>query len=129
MPPIAVASISRRSLPKRCTTRKRAPRRADVGWRWRQPPHTEMATLFRSRRWWLRIGAGAGVLALALGIAFWRMLPDPLFDEPQASILLARDGTLLSAKIAADGQWRFPPSSHVPEKYRQALLVFEDKRF
>ena len=66
---------------------------------------------------------------LVLGVAFWCLLPDPLFNEPQASILLARDGTLLSAKIAADGQWRFPPSAQVPEKYRRALLAFEDKRF
>jgi penicillin-binding protein 1C len=81
------------------------------------------------RRWLIRLSAGAGVLALALGIGFWGLLPDPLFREPQASILLARDGTLLSAKIAADGQWRFPPSSRVPQKYRRALLVYEDKRF
>ena len=69
------------------------------------------------------------MLAIAPAIWFWQLLPEPLFDEPQASILLARDGTLLSAKIAADGQWRFPPSASVPEKYRRALLVYEDKRF
>jgi penicillin-binding protein 1C len=62
-------------------------------------------------------------------MAFCLSLPQPLFDEPLASILLARDGTLLSAKIAPDGQWRFPPATHVPEKYRHAVLAFEDKRF
>ncbi|MES1264682.1 MAG: transglycosylase domain-containing protein, partial [Variovorax sp.] len=41
----------------------------------------------------------------------------------------ARDGTLLSARIADDGQWRFPPGKEVPEKFRRALIVFEDKRF
>ena len=67
--------------------------------------------------------------ALLLGAAFWCILPKPLFSEPLAAILLARDGTLLSARIAADGQWRFPPLAGVPDKYRRALLTYEDKRF
>jgi penicillin-binding protein 1C len=44
-------------------------------------------------------------------------------------VIEARDGSLLSARIAADGQWRFPPGKQVPDKFRRALLVFEDKRF
>jgi len=68
--------------------------------------------------------------ALALGaFAFWRMLPRPLFDAPLSYVAEARDGTLLSARIARDGQWRFPPSGQVPLKFRRALLVYEDKRF
>jgi penicillin-binding protein 1C len=66
---------------------------------------------------------------LACGVAFWGILPDPLFNEPLATALLARDGSLLSARIAQDGQWRFPPLARVPEKYRRALLAYEDKRF
>ena len=69
------------------------------------------------------------MLLAAAGLGFWSLLPRPLFNEPLASILLARDGTLLSARIAADGQWRFPPLEQVPEKYRAALLAYEDKRF
>jgi penicillin-binding protein 1C len=80
-----------------------------------------------SGRW--RLAIGFGLAALALGIAFWLMLPKPLFDEPLATILLARDGSLLSARIAADGQWRFPPLAMVPEKYRRAVLEYEDRRF
>jgi hypothetical protein len=34
----------------------------------------------------------------------------------------ARDGTLLSARIASDGQWRFPPD-HRARKFRRAPLV------
>src|SRR5262245_13236651 len=76
-----------------------------------------------------RMLVGAGV-ACAVGlIAWWRMLPDPLFSTPQSYVLEARDGTLLSARIASDGQWRFPAAASVPRKFRRALLVYEDKRF
>ena len=60
---------------------------------------------------------------------FWRLLPEPLFDAPLSYVAEARDGTLLSARIAADGQWRFPPRAEVPVKFRRALILFEDKRF
>ncbi|MDH5204142.1 MAG: penicillin-binding protein 1C [Hylemonella sp.] len=68
-------------------------------------------------------------LALALALAFWRSLPSPLFDAPLSTLILARDGTLLGARIAADGQWRFPPVTQVPAKFRACLLAYEDKRF
>lgn len=68
------------------------------------------------------------VLGLA-GIAFWQCLPNPLFRDPAASILLARDGELLGARIAADEQWRFPPMEQVPEKFHTAIVSYEDRRF
>jgi penicillin-binding protein 1C len=76
-----------------------------------------------------RAALWTGCALVIFWVAFWRMLPEPLFHEPVAAILLARDGTLLSASIASDGQWRFPPLTHVPEKYRRALFLYEDKRF
>ena len=77
-----------------------------------------------------RTAVAAGlVLTVAVGVGFWRLAPSPLFTAPQSAVLLARDGTLLGARIAADGQWRFPELERVPEKYRAALLTFEDKRF
>jgi penicillin-binding protein 1C len=76
-----------------------------------------------------RVAAVAALLALVAGTAFWLMLPEPLFDAPLSPVLEARDGTLLGARIAADGQWRFPARARVPEKFRRALLLFEDKRF
>ncbi len=36
---------------------------------------------------------------------------------------------MLSAAIAADGQWRFPEQRDIPEKFKTALILFEDKRF
>ena len=39
------------------------------------------------------------------------------------------NGILLGARIAADGQWRFPHTDSVPENFRQAIVEFEDRRF
>lgn len=71
----------------------------------------------------------SAVLILLLTAHFATRLPDPLFDAPLSSVLDARDGSLLGARIAADGQWRFPGRDTVPEKYAAALIAFEDKRF
>ena len=73
------------------------------------------------------VGALIG-LSLA-GIAFWWCLPNPLFRDPVASILLTRDGEILGARIAADEQWRFPPMEQIPDKFRAAIVSYEDKRF
>jgi penicillin-binding protein 1C len=64
-------------------------------------------------------------------LCVWYVLciPEKLFDEPFSTVLFARNGELLSASIAPDGQWRFPLSVSVNEKYRQALIAYEDKRF
>ena len=67
------------------------------------------------------------VLVVALGIA--THLPDPLFDAPLSTVLEARDGSLLGARIAADGQWRFPARDTVPEKFAASVIAAEDRRF
>ncbi len=85
-----------------------------------------LRSFLRARR---RLLVVAGVLAAGAGAWFWSLLPRPLFDDPLSYVAEARDGTLLSARIAADGQWRFPPAATVPRKFRRALIVYEDKRF
>ena len=73
---------------------------------------------------------GALLAATATLLALYAFcLPRPLFNEPYSSVLLGRDGTLLSARAASDGHWRFPMHGEVPHKFEQALLRFEDKRF
>jgi penicillin-binding protein 1C len=67
--------------------------------------------------------------ALLLGLWYWQSLPSKLFDESYSTVLEARNGELLSASIADDGQWRFPADSEVPGKFAEALTTFEDKRF
>jgi penicillin-binding protein 1C len=66
---------------------------------------------------------------LAAAALFWFSLPSPLFSPGFSTILLDREGRLLSASIAADGQWRFPGDGEIPERFVRALLAREDKRF
>ena len=56
-------------------------------------------------------------------------LPRNLFKVPLSATAVSADGTLLGARISADGQWYFPPSDHVPEKFAQCIVACEDKRF
>lgn len=51
------------------------------------------------------------------------------FVSPCSTVVEAADGTLLGARIADDGQWRFPESGRVPEKFEKALLTYEDRWF
>ncbi|MEM1123550.1 MAG: penicillin-binding protein 1C, partial [Bacteroidota bacterium] len=68
-------------------------------------------------------------LLLVLLFLFWRALPNPLFDSPTSVVLLDKDQQLLGAKIAEDGQWRFPHQAELPEKFIVAITEFEDRRF
>ena len=68
-------------------------------------------------------------LFLALFIFFCFSLPKPLFNTPTSFVIEASNGELLSASIAKDGQWRFPVSDSVPEKFAKCIITFEDKRF
>ncbi|MFN3839511.1 MAG: penicillin-binding protein 1C [Cyclobacteriaceae bacterium] len=76
-------------------------------------------------------GKVIGLLVAALGFFAWyySALPDPLFTRPYSTVLEDERGELLSAAIARDGQWRFPQMDTVPQKFIEALILFEDKRF
>jgi penicillin-binding protein 1C len=52
-----------------------------------------------------------------------------LFDAPYSTVMYDKDGQLLNAQVAADGHWRFPPGTSLPENYVTALLTFEDQYF
>lgn len=62
-------------------------------------------------------------------VGFWFCVPRPLFNSPYATVVESSDGTLLGARIADDGQWRFPAIDSIPEKYEKCLLLFEDRYF
>lgn len=70
--------------------------------------------------------------SIVLGItltAYLFCLPNQLFNDPLCMVLEDNQGNLLGARIATDGQWRFPTTENIPDKYAQALIEFEDKRF
>lgn len=71
------------------------------------------------------------ILTILFGLLllFWFCLPKPLFKNPTSYVIDDADGQLLGAAIAADGQWRFPPNANVPDKFKQCIIAFEDKRF
>ncbi|MFZ5999771.1 MAG: penicillin-binding protein 1C [Bacteroidota bacterium] len=75
-----------------------------------------------------RKAIGLAIIAAGL-IAYIFCLPQTLFEVPYSTIIEDKQGNLLSASIAADGQWRFPRERVVPEKFEKALVLFEDKRF
>ena len=54
---------------------------------------------------------------------------DPFRSIPTATVVEDANGELLGARVAEDGQWRFPPSADVPEKYARCLILFEDRYF
>jgi len=77
----------------------------------------------RRRRWAL----GLVLAAFAVWYAF--ALPRQLFTVPYSTVLEDRQGQLLGASIATDGQWRFPLMDSLPNRFVQCLLYFEDEHF
>lgn len=67
---------------------------------------------------------------LLLFLLWWVFaLPRTLFKMPLATVIEDAKGNLLSARIAQDGQWRFPSTDRLPEKFQVCVRVFEDRRF
>ncbi len=69
------------------------------------------------------------VCLILLLVAYYFSLPKTLFHVSYSTILESRDGTLLGAKIAEDGQWRFPASDSLPDKFITCITTFEDQYF
>lgn len=69
------------------------------------------------------------ILLTFLVTAYIFCLPKQLFHVSYSTVVADRNGELLGARIASDGQWRFPPRTTTPEKIRQCLVTFEDKHF
>ena len=68
-------------------------------------------------------------LGLLFLITFWFSFPKTLFNDPYSTVVESNNGSLLSARISSDGQWRFPSSDSVYYKYKQAVIHFEDEYF
>lgn len=70
----------------------------------------------------------SAILAVLL-IAYYVCLPKQLFKDPTATVITSKNNDLLGAMIAKDGQWRFPTSDTVPDKFETCILQFEDEYF
>jgi len=64
-----------------------------------------------------------------IGIAYYFALPSPLFQDPTCMVLEDKNHNLLGARIAKDGQWRFPYQAIIPSKFIETITEFEDRRF
>lgn len=78
----------------------------------------------KRQKWW-----GALIFLLCLLWLFWNCLPKPLFREKASTVLVDKNGQLLGALVAHDGQWRFPYDPNISVKFKKAIVQFEDKRF
>lgn len=72
------------------------------------------------------IGTGLSIAGLFL---LFLCIPVPKFDDPYSTVLTASDGALLGARIADDGQWRFPATDNYSAKYMACVLEYEDQQF
>lgn len=72
------------------------------------------------------------IIIVLLFLLFWgiyHFLPPYRFTKPVSTVVFDRNGELLGARIATDGQWRFPVSLAVPEKFKICLIEFEDQYY
>jgi len=68
-------------------------------------------------------------IIVGLAISAFFFIPYKIEHFHTSTVLNDRDGNLLSASIATDGQWRFPLTDSVPNKLKTCLLIFEDEYF
>jgi penicillin-binding protein 1C len=90
----------------------------------RLPPLTLIPSSTRAR-----LVSAAAVLSIVAGVAWWLALPRPLFSAPYSTVIETQEHFLLGARIADDGQWRFPPTNSVSPRFRRALAEYEDRNF
>lgn len=91
-----------------------------------------MSLITTLRRWFTALKKWQkALIVFFLMFLVWYIfcLPRPLFDVPYSTLVSDRNGELLGARIASDGQWRFPTTDSVPDKYAECLIAFEDRSF
>ena len=78
---------------------------------------------------WIKQNKIKSAIAFLLLLIYYFALPRTLFQEPYSTVIESKEGELLGAKIARDGQWRFPAQDSVPDKFRKCIVYFEDEYF
>lgn len=76
---------------------------------------------------WKRKLLISALILLLLGYIF--LLPRQLFNVPYSTLVMDRHQELLGARLAKDGQWRFPASDTVPQKFKTCIIHFEDRHY
>lgn len=82
-----------------------------------------------SLRIFLKSKGWALVILLSLGLAYYLILPQPLFEGQYSTVVLGSENELLGARLASDDQWRFPVSDSLPKKFEACILLQEDQYF
>lgn len=82
-------------------------------------------------RWWRYIKKHKikSVILFSLLVWYYFSLPKQLFTTPISTVIESTEGDLLGAKIADDGQWRFPKTDSIPNKFEHCIVQFEDAYF
>jgi penicillin-binding protein 1C len=78
----------------------------------------------KKRRFWVCCFAFA-----ALALVFIFPYRGSLFKPSWSPVLYDREGKLLGAQVAADGQWRFPANGKLNKKFALSIIEAEDRRF
>ncbi len=68
-------------------------------------------------------------ILIILLVVYFFCLPKQLFKAPTSTVITSSNNQLIGAKIAEDGQWRFPHNDSIPEKFKTCILQFEDEYF
>lgn len=78
---------------------------------------------------WIKRNKIKSAIAFVLLLIYYFSIPRTLFKEPYSTVIESKEGELLGAKIARDGQWRFPEQDSVPDKFKKCIVYFEDEYF
>lgn len=87
------------------------------------------ASLLNAIKNWVLSNKKKAAISFLLLVLYYFSLPQTLFQEPYATVIESADGELLAAKIASDGQWRFPAADSVPYKFKKCIVYYEDEHF
>jgi penicillin-binding protein 1C len=78
---------------------------------------------------WLKERKRIITILLIGSLVYVFVVPVCSFSDPCSTVITDVRGQLLGARVATDGQWRFPPSDTLFEKVKKATLAFEDRYF
>ena len=90
---------------------------------------TKFIAFFQRILNWIKRNKIKSAIVFLLLLIYYFSLPRTLFQEPYSTVIESKEGELLGAKIARDGQWRFPEQDSVPDKFKKCIVYFEDEYF